>query len=195
VKVKKDESAMKKLVFPLLITLFVIKASAQEKDSNNANRLVQIEAALKSEVPRVLCLNENVATGGQPKPAAFAKLASNGYRSVLTLRTDKENVDLKKDRELTEAAGMRYIQIPVVTAAPDPKHVDEFIKTVQDKKNYPMLIYCGSANRVAAFWMIYRVVAEGWAEEKAMEEAVKIGLTRPELKAFVQSYLASNKQK
>ncbi|MBC6951226.1 hypothetical protein DWB58_25145 [candidate division KSB1 bacterium] len=194
-KVKKDESAMKKLVFPLLITLFVIKASAQEKDSNNANRLVQIEAALKSEVPRVLCLNENIATGGQPKSAAFAKLASNGYRSVLTLRTDKENVDLKKDRELTEAAGMRYIQIPVVTAAPDPKHVEEFIKTVQDKKNYPMLIYCGSANRVAAFWMIYRVVAEGWAEEKAMEEAVKIGLTRPELKAFVQSYLASNKQK
>lgn len=186
---------MKKLIFPLLITLFVIKASAQENDSNNANRLVQIEAALKSEVPRVLCLNENVATGAQPKPAAFAKLASNGYRSVLTLRTDKENVDLKKDRELTEAAGMRYIQIPVVTAAPDPKHVEEFIKTVQDKKNYPMLIYCGSANRVAAFWMIYRVVAEGWAEEKAMEEAVKIGLTRPELKAFVQSYLASNKQK
>lgn len=183
---------MKKLVFSLLISLLVVNAIAQEKDSNNANRLAQIEATLKSEVPRVLCLNENIATGGQPKAAAFAKLASNGYRSVLTLRTDNENVDLKRDRELAEASGMRYIQIPVVTAAPDPKHVEEFIRTVQDKKNYPMLIYCGSANRVAAFWMIYRVIAEGWAEEKAMEEAVKIGLTRPELKAFVQSYLTSN---
>lgn len=186
---------MKKLIFPLSLSLLVVSAIAQEKDSSSANRLAQIEAALNAEVPRVLCLNENIATGGQPKADAFAKLASNGYRSVVTLRTDKENVDLKKDRELAEAAGMRYIQIPVVTAAPDPKQVEEFIRTVQDKKNHPMLIYCGSANRVAAFWMIYRVVAEGWVEEKAMAEAVKIGLTRPELKAFVQSYLASHEQK
>jgi uncharacterized protein (TIGR01244 family) len=164
--------------------------SQQEK-----RQLAQIEVALQPEVPRFLCINEKIATGAQPKPEAYTKLAQSGFRSVLSLRTANEGVDLKMDRELTEAAGMRYIHIPVVTAAPDPKRVDEFIRAVKQEKNHPMLIYCGSANRVAAFWMICRIVEEGWTEENAMEEAVKIGLTRPELKAFVQSYLAQHKQK
>ena len=158
------------------------------------SKLVQREDSLQTVLPRFLALNENIATGAQPAAAAFAKLANRGFRAVLSLRTDTEGVDLKKDRELTEAAGMRYLQIPVVTAAPAPERVEEFLKTVADQKNYPLLIYCGSANRVGALWMIYRVVANGWTEEKALAEAVKIGLTRPELKSFVQSYLTRHAQ-
>lgn len=183
-----------RILISIFIGLFSARAFALHQQLED-KKLVQIEDSLRQDIPRILCLNENIATGAQPKHEAFAKLAQNGFRSVLSLRTDKENVDLKKDRELTEAAGMRYIHIPVVTANPDPKRVDEFIRAVKKEKNHPMLIYCGSANRVAAFWMIYRVVAEGWTEEKAMEEAVKIGLTRPELKTFVQSYLAQHKPK
>lgn len=158
-------------------------------------KLVQREDSLQTVLPRFLELNANIATGAQPAPAAFAKLANRGFHAVLSLRTDNEGVDLQQDRKLTEAAGMRYLHIPVVTAAPDPERVEEFIKTVADKKNYPLLIYCGSANRVGALWMIYRVVANGWSEEKALAEAVKIGLTRPELKAFVQSYLTQHAKK
>lgn len=182
-----------RILISIFIGLFSARALAFTQQQEN-KKFAPVEDSLRLDVPRILCLNENIATGAQPKPEAFAKLAQNGFRSVLSLRTDKEGVDLKKDRELTEAAGMRYIHIPVVTAAPDPKRVNEFIRAVKKEKNHPMLIYCGSANRVAAFWMIYRIVAEGWSEEKAMEEAVKIGLTRPELKAFVQSYLAQHKQ-
>ena len=178
----------------LIVILTTTLAFAIQQQHEN-KKLAQLEDSLRQDIPRILCVNENIATGAQPKPEAFAKLAQSGFRSVLSLRTDKEDVDLKKDRELTEAAGMSYINIPVVSAAPDPKRVDEFIRAVKKKKNHPMLIYCGSANRVAAFWMIYRVVEDGWTEEKAMEEAVKIGLTRPELKAFVQSYLAQRQQK
>lgn len=183
-----------RIFISIFVGLFFVRALAVAQPQED-KRLAQIEDSLKLDIPRILCLDENIATGAQPKAAAFAKLASNGFRSVLSLRTDKEGVDLKKDRKLTEAAGMRYIHIPVVTADPDPKRVDEFIRAVEDRKNHPMLLYCGSANRVGAFWMIYRVVADGWTEEKAMEEAVKIGLTRPELKAFVQSYLAKHKPK
>lgn len=157
--------------------------------------LAQIQDSLQPEVPRFLCLDENIATGAQPKQEAYAKLAQSGFRTVLSLRTANENVDLQKDRELTEAAGMHFINIPVVTAAPDPLRVDDFIAAVRNQKNYPLLIYCGSANRVAAFWMIYRVIEGGWPEAQALAEAEKIGLTRPELKAFVQSYLAAHPRK
>ena len=57
-----------------------------------------------------------------------------------------------------------------------------------------MLISCASANRVGAFMMIYRVVEQGWSEEKALDEALKIGLRGDEsLKKFAQSYIAQNK--
>ncbi|NUO83120.1 hypothetical protein HUU05_23870, partial [candidate division KSB1 bacterium] len=104
-------------------------APAQEQ-----TKLVKIEEALKPEIPRVLCLNENIATGAQPKNDAFAKLAQSGFRSVLSLRTENEGVDLKKDRELTEAAGMQYLHIPIVSAAPDTNRIADFINAVDDPK-------------------------------------------------------------
>jgi uncharacterized protein (TIGR01244 family) len=127
------------------------------------------------------------------KDGAYGKLAASGYRSVLTLRTSTENVDLKREQELAEKAGLKYINIPFVTANPDPELVPRFIKAVKDQKNQPMLINCGSANRVGALWMIYRVIDQGWSEEKALEEAEKIGLTSPGLKSFAQQYIATHK--
>lgn len=158
-------------------------------------RLDKIQQALKDDVPRILCVDERVATGGQPADTAFAKLAASGYRAVLSLRTASEGVDLKHEQEAVEKAGMRYVSVPVVSAAPKPEQVAEFINAVKDKENQPMLIHCGSANRVGAFWMIYRVVEQGWSEEKALEEAIKIGLTSPALKSFAHEYIASRSSK
>ncbi len=158
-------------------------------------KLDQVQQTLKDDVPRIYCVDERVATGGQPTEAAYAKLAANGYRSVLTLRTGTENIDLKREKEIVEKAGLKYINIPFVTANPDPETVPRFIQAVKDEKNQPMLINCGSANRVGAMWMIYRVVDQGWSEEKALEEAVKIGLTNPTLKSFAEQYIAAHKAK
>lgn len=156
-------------------------------------RLDQIEQTLKADVPRLLCLSDSIATAGQPKEQAFDKLAANGFRSVLNLRTASEGVDLDKERALVEKAGMRYVNIPVST--PRAEQADEFIRAVKDKANHPMLIHCGSANRVGGFMMIYRVVEQGWSEEKAEEEAVKIGLRSEELKKFAREYIAQQKAK
>ena len=158
-------------------------------------KLDKIQQSLKDDVPRILCVDERIATGGQPTDAAFAKLAANGYRVVLSLRTASEGVDLKHEQEAIEKAGMRYVSIPVVSSAPKPEQVVEFIKAVKDQDNHPMLIHCGSANRVGAFWMIYRVVEQGWAEDKALEEATKIGLTSPGLKTFAHEYIVTQKPK
>ena len=43
--------------------------------------------------------------------------------------------------------------------------------------------------------MIYRVVEQGWNEEKALDEALKIGLRGDELKKFAQNYIALHKSK
>src|SRR5262245_39563375 len=177
----------------LLIGSLVAVASAGAQGGRE--KLDQIQQSLKDDVPRILCVDERVATGGQPTESAFAKLAANGYRAVLSLRTASEGIDLKHEQETVEKAGMRFVNVPVVSSAPKPEQVDAFINAVKDKANQPMLIHCGSANRVGAFWMIYRVVDQGWPEDKALDEAIKIGLTSPVLKTFAHEYIASRQQK
>lgn len=181
--------------FAAILILFLvglISASAQEA---GREKLDKIEQDLKSDVPRMLCIDERFATGAQPTEAAYAKLAAHGFRSVLNLRRHSEGPDVAGEQALIEKAGLRYINIPVTPAEPKAEDVEAFINAVKDKSNHPMLIHCGSANRVAAFWMIYRVVEQGWTEEKALEEAGKIGLTSAGLKSFAQNYIAQWKQK
>src|SRR4029453_1011606 len=81
-------------------------------------KLDKIQRELKDDVPHVLCVDEKFATGGQPTEAAYAKLAANGYRAVLNLRTASEGVDLKHEQEVVEKAGMRNANIPIVSSAP-----------------------------------------------------------------------------
>jgi uncharacterized protein (TIGR01244 family) len=176
----------------VISVLFAFFAFAQQPKSE---KLTRVEQALKDDVPRLLCVNENIATAGQPKDAAFARLAANGFRAVLNLRTAAEEIDLKREQELIEKAGMKYIGIPFASGAPSPEVVDAFIKAAKDESNHPMLIHCGSANRVSALFMIYRVLDQGWTGEKALEEAVQIGLTSPALKKYAQDYIAAHKQK
>src|SRR5207302_1199310 len=81
-----------------------------------------------------------------------------------------------------EQSKMKYFNIPVVSSAPRHEQAEEFIRLVKDPANHPMLINCASANRVGAFMMIYRVLEQGWSENKALEEAAKIGLSNEGLK-------------
>ena len=59
----------------------------------DSSRFDKIQQELKGDVPHILCVDERVATGGQPTDAAFGKLAANGYRAVLNLRTASEGID------------------------------------------------------------------------------------------------------
>ena len=146
----------------LVATLSAISMAA-DVPRNERARLDQIERFLKADVPRVLCLDNNFATGAQPTEQAYAKAAASGFRSVLSLRTASEGVDLMRERSLVEKNNLRYFNIPVVSSAPRPEQADQFIRLVKEKSNHPMLINCASANRVGAFMMIYRVLEQGWS--------------------------------
>jgi len=177
-----------------ILALSTLAVAAEIPGSERA-RLDQIERSLKSDVPRVLCLDGSFTTGGQPTEQAYAKAAASGFHSVLSLRTANEGGDLTRERSLVEKNKMRYFNVPVVSSAPRPEQADEFIRLVKENSNHPMLINCASANRVGAFMMIYPVLEQGWAEDQALEEAIKIGLRGDELKKFARDYLAQHKPK
>jgi len=158
-------------------------------------RLAQTQKLLSPDVPRVLCLDESFATGGQPGGEAYAKAAAAGFRSVVNLRTANEGIDLARERALVESKKLRFFNIPVNSSAPRPEQADEFLRVARDKTNHPMLVTCATANRVGAFMMIFRVVEQGWNEEKALAEALAIGLRSDRLKQFAKGYIATHRAK
>ena len=78
--------------------LFSLAAHAADAPQIDRSRLDQIERYLKADVPRILCLDNDFASSGQPADQAYSKAAASGFRSVLSLRTASEGVDLARER-------------------------------------------------------------------------------------------------
>ena len=92
---------------------------------------------------------------------------------------------------------MSYFNIPGDSHAPDELDADDFLKLTDEQlKNGPVFIHCTAAVRVGAFWMIRRVLREGWEYDKALEEANRIGLNNHAgLTAFAKEYIERKKKK
>ena len=92
--------------------------------------------------------------------------------------------------------GLRYFNIPVAYADPKDEQVTEFLKLTDDPANRPAFVHCTGAIRVGAFWMIRRVLRDGWSVEDAEKEAEKIGLREaPHLNQFARAYIEKHKKK
>jgi uncharacterized protein (TIGR01244 family) len=160
--------------------------------------LVQ-QAPAKTTLPgaaNVTRVDAVLMCGGATSREAYPALKKEGFVSVINLRQPEEpGADIPGSRAAAEAAGLRYIHIPVNSKSPDTASVDAFLGAVTDKTNQPMYVHCASANRVAALWMIKRIVVDGWDVTRATEEATTIGLTSAALKQFALDYTAKHQKK
>ena len=141
-------------------------------------------------------LNDQVWTGGQPTLEHLAKLKEGGVKVVISLRPPNEYNDTREKAKLKEL-GLSYFNIPVVFNEPDELDADDFLKLTDEQlKNGPVFIHCAAALRVGAFWMIRRVLRDGWEYDKALEEANKIGpRNRAQLIEFAKGYIEKHKKK
>jgi uncharacterized protein (TIGR01244 family) len=138
--------------------------------------------------PTLLC-------GGATGAEAFPELRKRGFVSVINLRRDDEQgADIAANTAAATAAGLKFIHIPVARTGPDDATVKAFLDAVTDDANQPMYIHCASANRVGAFWLIKRVMVDGWDVDRATAEAKAIGLTSDDLRARAVEYATTHKR-
>lgn len=150
-----------------------------------------------------LWVNTDYCTGGQPKLEDLAALKAQGVRAIINLRRPAEydhapNQTLRghaAEEARAKELGLRYFNIPVDPEAPADAQAEEFLKLMADSANRPAFIHCASASRVGAFWMIWRVRAQGWSLEEAEKEADRIGLSNPRTRAFAREHLARQSKK
>ena len=134
--------------------------------------------------------SEQFCTGGQPRLEHLAKLKAEGVKAILNLRTPGEHRAEEEEAKAKEL-GLKYFNIPVVYRDPKEEQATEFLKILDDPSNRPVFIHCTAAIRVGAFWMIRRVLRDGWTVEAAEEEAKKVGLREaPHLTEFAKNYIA-----
>ncbi len=138
-----------------------------------------------------LRVNEEFCTAGQPTIDQLSELKDDGIRAILNLRTPGEH-DAAAEADMARALGMSYFNIPVAGSDVADGQVEEFLRLTDDESNQPMFIHCASANRVGAFWLIRRVLRDGWDLAEAEEEAARIGLRSAALKEFALRYIETH---
>jgi len=149
----------------------------------------------QDEIRNFLRVNKDFCTGGQPKLEQLEKLKAEGVKSIINLRQPSEYSAAEEEAKAKEL-GLRYFNIPVAYGNPNEEQVAEFLKITDDVDNRPIFIHCTAAIRVGAFWMIRRVLRDGWKVEDAEAEAVKVGLREsPRWLEFARKYIETHRAK
>ena len=139
-------------------------------------------SSLKVNLDAVVALGQvspvnGITTAGQPDEAGFKVFAEKGYVAVIDLRTEGEDRGLDEP-SVVEALGMDYINLPIardgITFA-NAKALEDAIVSYDQ----PVLVHCGSANRVGALFALSEF-NRTQDVEKALEVGRAAGLTRME---------------
>jgi uncharacterized protein (TIGR01244 family) len=138
-------------------------------------------------------LDATVGCGGATTVDAYPALKAEGFAAVINLRqAEEDGANIAQSQAAAQAAGLRYIHVPLNSREPTAAAADAFLAAVKDPANSPVYIHCATANRVGALWLIKRVLVDRWDLEKATAEAERIGLRSPPLKQFAMDYIAAH---
>lgn len=131
------------------------------------------------DIPNACSPMPGVVSGGQPGVMDFEAAKDKGMRTVVDLCSPHEH-DFD-ERELVESIGMNYVNIPVAGAAGMTReNADKLAAVLDDRERYPMLVHCGSGNRVGALFALKAFYTDGCDVEKALEVGRSAGLRAAE---------------
>jgi protein tyrosine phosphatase (PTP) superfamily phosphohydrolase (DUF442 family) len=109
--------------------------------------------------------------GEQPKEAEYRTLANLGVTLIIDLRDDPEPYA----RRAAEAAGMRYVNIPLSSNhRPTQADADAFMAAVRANGDHLFYAHCkGGIHRTGAMGAVYRKEMYGWGGALAYQEMLR----------------------
>lgn len=135
-------------------------------------------------------MDERFYRGARPDEADYPALAALGINTVIDL-TDNS---AEYERPAVEAAGLRYINIPMVDKSyPSIEQVNEFLKVVDDPATGKFYLHCaGGRHRTGVLGAVYRFNHDHWNLEEVLAEMNRFefnsGFGHGKQKRFVQDY-------
>jgi len=113
-------------------------------------------------------MDQNFYRGARPKSEDFKNLAALGIKTVIDL-TDNSR---EREEPAVIAAGMRYINIPIVDKAyPGADQVSAFLKVANDPATGKFYVHCaGGRHRTGIMGAVYRFNHDHWNFDQAYAE-------------------------
>ena len=116
-----------------------------------------------------------IVTGGQPTAEHLVALKGAGGDVVLDLREPMEQRPYRTP-DAVRAAGLEYVNIPFGQGDIRDATFEAALRTVRQLAGRKrVLVHCSSGSRVGAALVPYLILDQGFEEEDAMNEAMRIG--------------------
>lgn len=173
-------------MFPRAVALFALILSlsaisfAKTSDSKFAN----------VKISNFGQMDERFYRGARPDKSDYPALAALGIKTVIDL-TDNSR---EKEQPAVEAAGLRYVNIPIVDkSSPSAEQVDAFMKVVDDPATGKFYVHCaGGRHRTGIMGAVYRFNHDHWNYDQAYAEMLQYDFYTSnghgKQKDFVQAY-------
>jgi len=135
-------------------------------------------------------MDDRFFRGARPKDEDYKALAEIGVKTVIDL-TDNSRAE---EQPAVEAAGLRYINIPMVDKSyPSIEQVNEFLKVANDPETGKFFVHCaGGRHRTGVVGAVYRFNHDGWTLEQVLAEMNQYdfgsGFGHGKQKDFVKDY-------
>lgn len=169
-------------VFAILALVFALSpaAFAQKKDSQFAN----------VKIKNFGQMDERFFRGARPKAEDLQALAALGVTTIIDLTDNSREFE----QPAVEAAGLKYINIPMVDKSyPSIDQVNEFLKVVNDPATGKFFVHCaGGRHRTGVVGAVYRFNVNKWNLDQVLSEMDQFefgsGFGHGKQKDFVKDY-------
>lgn len=150
----------------------------QSADQPPARQGVTTTTPTAEQLPNGRLTDEGILVGGQPSQEQFTAAAENGIRTIINLRTEGEEGNT--DPNFVESLGLTYVVIPIGgTEALSEENAQRFA-TALEEAEAPVMVHCGSGNRVGALFALKAYYVDGQSAEEALVIGQETGATRIE---------------
>jgi len=101
-------------------------------------------------------INESISVAPQIAVEQVAEIAAAGFKTIINNRPDDEDAGQPSGdaiRAAAEAAGLKYVSIPVTHAGFSHPQIDAMTQALTDSDG-PVLAYCRSGTRSCNLWAL-----------------------------------------
>lgn len=137
------------------------------------------EEAAPALLPYLRQPMDDVISGGQPTPDQLTAARDAGYKTVLNMRLPEEK-GVGDEAAIVAGLGMGYLSIPIKGAEGLTRENTAAFAKALETAEYPLVIHCGSGNRIGAMFALKAYWVDGKNAEESLQIGLDSGLTRLE---------------
>lgn len=180
------------VVIVLVLMVFAMWGCASATKGGSSGRAVAlanqtVEPDICGKVQKLTRVGD-VYLASQPSPADYRELKERGVQTVINLRNSAEEPGIDA-ASISKDLGLSYVN--PAFSSPEQLGDRQFDETraALNKAQGPVLLHCGTANRVGAMWLVWRVLDGGKDYQTALMEAKQIGLRSEKFEAKSADYI------